>query len=72
MPSLDDSLDCLRRAGWSVGHTATGAAWQVDGRNGENLLLVSATTIEEAYHLACVYARAVGMLTPAREEWRRG
>jgi hypothetical protein len=62
----------LKRAGWSVGHAAFGAASQGDGTNGENVLLASAATLEEAYRLACVQARAVGMLAPAREGWRRG
>jgi hypothetical protein len=72
MHSIDDCLGRLQRAVWSVGHAAFGATWQVDGTNGENALLASAATLEEAYRLACVQARGVGMLAPAREEWRRG
>ena len=33
----------------------------------ENVLLAHAATLEEAYRLACIQARAVGMLAPARE-----
>jgi hypothetical protein len=72
MPSIDDSLDRLKRAGWSVGHAAFGATWQVDGTNGENVLFARGAILEEAYRLACVQARAVGMLAPARQDWRRG
>ena len=39
MPTIDECLDRLHRAGWSVGHAAFGATWQVDGTNGENVLL---------------------------------
>ena len=67
MPTIDDCLDRLKRAGWGVGHAAFGATWQVDGTNGETVLLASAATLEEAYRLACVQARALGMLAPARE-----
>ena len=72
MPTIAECLDRLHRAGWSVGHAAFGATWQVNGVNGENLLLAGAATLEEAYRLACVQARAVGMLAAARQEWRRG
>ena len=72
MHPIDESLDRLHRAGWSVGHAAFGSTWQVDGTNGENVLIACAATLEEAYRLACVRARAVGMMAPAREGWRRG
>jgi hypothetical protein len=72
MPTIDESLDRLHRGGWGVGHTAFGATWQVDGTNGENVLLACAATLEEAYRRACVQARALGMPAPAREDWRRG
>ena len=39
MPTIDDCLDRLKRAGWGVGHAAFGATWQVDGTNGENALI---------------------------------
>jgi hypothetical protein len=72
MPAIDESLDRLQRAGWSVGHAAFSSTWQVDGTNGENVLFACAKTLEEAYRLACVQARALGMRAPAREDWRRG
>jgi hypothetical protein len=72
MHSIDESLDRLHRAGWGVGHAAFGATWQVDGTNGENVLFACAATLDDAYRPACVQARAVGMLAPEREEWRRG
>jgi hypothetical protein len=72
MPTIDESLGRLQRAGWSVGHAAFNKAWQVDGTNGENVLIACGATLEEAYRLAYVQARAVGMLAPAREDWRRG
>jgi hypothetical protein len=72
MPTIDDCLGRLKRAGWSVGHAAFSATWQVDGVNGENVLIARGATLEEAYRLACVQAQAVGMLAPARKEWRRG
>jgi hypothetical protein len=71
MHPSDDDLGRLHRAGWSVGHAAFGATWQVDGTNGENALLARGATLEEAYRLACVQARAVGMLAPARQDWHR-
>jgi hypothetical protein len=70
--ATDESLDRLRRAGWSLGHTATAGLWQVDGTNGENVLIATAATLEGVYRLACVQAHAVGMLAPEREEWHRG
>jgi hypothetical protein len=63
---INEYLGRLTRAGWSVGHAAFGSTWQVDGTNGENVLLANAATLEEAYRLACVQDRAVGMLAAAR------
>ena len=37
-PSVDELLDRLRRAGWSVGHVGGPAGWHVTGSNGENAL----------------------------------
>jgi hypothetical protein len=65
MPTIDEALGRLKRAGGSVGHAAFGSTWRVDGTNGENVLIARGATLEEAYHLACVQARAVGMLAPA-------
>ena len=43
MTTADESLDRLHRTGWSVGHAAfvVGEAmvWQVDGANGENVVV---------------------------------
>jgi hypothetical protein len=72
MPSTDESLDRLHRAGWSVGHAAFDEVWQVDGTNGENVLLAHGATLTEAYCLALLQTRAVGILAPAREDWHRG
>jgi hypothetical protein len=72
MPTIDECLDRLQRAGGGVGHAAFGAAWQVDGTNGEDVLIACAATLEEAYRLACAQTRAVGMLAPARQDWHRG
>jgi hypothetical protein len=68
---VDESLDRLHRAGWSIGDTAFGSkllAWQVSGSNGENLLVAYGFSRAEAYGRACVQARALGMLAPPREE----
>jgi hypothetical protein len=72
MHPIDDCLDRLSRTCWGVGHAAFGATWQVDGANGENTLRARGDTLVEAYRLACVQAREVGMLAPAREVWRCG
>jgi hypothetical protein len=72
MPTIDECLDRLHRAGWSVGHAAFGPTWPVDGTNGENVLLAHATTLDGAHRLALLQAEAVGMLAPAREDWHRG
>src|SRR6202035_4582523 len=67
-PSVDESLDRLRRAGWSVGDAAFGPddalTWLVTGNNGENVLKAEGRTRAEAYWRACVQAREVGMLAP--------
>jgi hypothetical protein len=66
-PSVDDSRDRLHRAGWSVGEIATATHWQVDARNGENLVLAVATSQAQAWWTACEQARAVVMLAAMRE-----
>ena len=71
-PSVDESRDRLHRAGWSVGEVGQGALWRVTGTNGENVISASAATQAEAWWGACVQAREVGMLAPAREEDSRG
>jgi hypothetical protein len=65
-PTVDESRDRLHRTGWSVGDAAFGPLWRVTGTNGENAINASATTQGEAWWRACVQAREVGMLAPAR------
>jgi hypothetical protein len=72
-PPVDESLDRLRRAGWSVGDYRTATPWVVSGSNGENLLYAEGCSRAEAWHLACEQAAAAGMLAPARPgRCRRG
>jgi hypothetical protein len=65
-PSPDESFARLHRAGWSVGDvrllTAEGPAWWVTGTNGENALSAQGRTQAEAWHHACLQAKALGML----------
>ena len=70
-PSVDESLDRLRRAGWSVGDVGTAEVWLVTGTNGENVVHALGRTQAEAWWRACEQARAVGMLAPAREGRQR-
>ena len=67
-PTVDESLDRLRRAGWSVGDAAFGPeyalVWLVTGANGENAVKASGRTRAEAYWRACIQAREVGVLAP--------
>jgi hypothetical protein len=63
-PPVDESRDRLGRAGWSLGEACFGGTWQVDGRNGENRLLGTGASQEEAWWHACCQARAVGLLAP--------
>jgi hypothetical protein len=65
---VDESRDHLHRAGRSVDEIATATCWQVDGRNGESLILAVATSQAEAWRRACEQARAVGMLAQVRED----
>src|SRR5262249_49587173 len=57
MPAVDECRERLRRAGWSLGEAAAGAAWVVDGRNGENLILAVGASPAEAWRQACEQAR---------------
>ena len=70
-PAIDESRDHLRRAGWSLGEACFGAAWQVDGASGENMLLARGASQAEAWWRACILAREVGLLARAREGRRR-
>jgi hypothetical protein len=65
-PTVDESLDRLRRAGRSVGDYGTATLWVVSGSNGENLVYATGSTRPEAWWRACEQAAAVGMLAPAR------
>jgi hypothetical protein len=67
--TIAEALDDLHRAGWSVGVVALASldgsgrvVWQVDGRNGENLIRSAAATEAEAWRGALDQARSVGML----------
>jgi hypothetical protein len=66
-PPTEESIARLHRSGWSTGETAfTGSSgrtvYQVDGRNGEDSLLVCASTQREAWWRAVEAAAACGML----------
>jgi len=67
-PTVDESLDRLHRAGWSIGDTAFGVetalVWLVSGSNGENRIEARGASRAEAYWRACCQAREVGMLAP--------
>lgn len=69
-PTVDYSLDRLRRAGWSVGDVAFGPdytlIWLVTGSNGDNQIESRGRTRAEAYWRACCQAREVGMLAPPK------
>jgi hypothetical protein len=71
-PIVDESLDRLLRAGWSVGDAAFGPehalVWCVSGSNGENRVDAMGRTRAEAYWRACIQAREVGMLAAPRQE----
>jgi hypothetical protein len=63
---IDVIRDRLRRAGWSLGETACGPTWLVDGTNGENVILARAGTQLGAWRLAMAQAAAVGMVAGGR------
>ena len=48
-PSVDESMDRLRRAGWSMGDAALGSLWHVTGTNGENAIDAAAPTQSEPH-----------------------
>jgi hypothetical protein len=66
-PSVDESRDRLRRAGWSLGEACFGASWQVDGSSGDNVLLARGAGQAQAWWRACLLARELGLLAGARE-----
>jgi hypothetical protein len=65
--TIDEIRDRLRRAGWSLGETVCGGIWRVDGRNGENVLLVRADAQLAVWKLALVETSALGMVADGRE-----
>lgn len=67
LPPAEESIDRLRRSGWSCGETG----WtdgrgrvviQVDGRNGEKAIRAEGATAREAWWRAVEMAAACGML----------
>jgi hypothetical protein len=56
-PSVEESFGRLRRSGWSVGETGSGAGWLVTGTNGENAIRATGRTPAEAWWRACAQAR---------------
>jgi hypothetical protein len=44
------------------------SSWQIDGHNGQNLLLVHGSTQAEVWQHAAEFARSLGLLAPARDE----
>jgi hypothetical protein len=65
-PAVDESLDRLHRAGWSVGDYGTATRWVVTGTNGENAIHAEGGGRAEAWWRACEQAAAVGMLAATR------
>jgi len=68
-PSVDESRDRLRRAGWSLGEACFGALWQVDGCNGENRLVGRGDSQAEAWWRACLLARPAPRRWAANSDW---
>jgi hypothetical protein len=46
--AVDECLDRLRRAGWSVGEAGSATRWQVSDNNGENAIFAEGRTQAEA------------------------
>jgi hypothetical protein len=67
---IDEARDRLHRAGWSLGETVWGSSWRIDGRAGENVLLVHGSTQAEAWPRAAEFARSLGLLAAERDEDR--
>jgi hypothetical protein len=65
-PCSEESVVRLHRAGWTVTSTEfqgwNGPVWIVSGYNGENQVLTASPSRDEAWWMACVQARSVGML----------
>jgi hypothetical protein len=65
-PTVDESLDCLHRAGWPVGDYGTATRWVVSGGNGENPLYAEGQTRAEAWWRAV--RRVVWYGIPSKKE----
>ncbi len=63
IPTVDESADRLRRAGWSCGDVGLAGGWLVTGTNGENVIEARAATQALAWWQACELARLMGMLS---------
>jgi hypothetical protein len=70
-PTVDESLDCLSRAGWSVGHVGAlglhGLVWCLSGTNGENTLEARGSSLAKAYWRTCCLARELGLLAATKQ-----
>jgi hypothetical protein len=66
-PTVDESRQRLLTFGWSVGETGGASTWLVTGTKGEHCIHAEGATQSEAWWRACVQAREVGLLAPARE-----
>jgi hypothetical protein len=51
-PAVDESLDRLHRACWSVGDYGTATRWVVSGTNGDNIIVAEGMSRAEAWHPA--------------------
>jgi hypothetical protein len=71
-PRVDESVDRLHRAGWSIGEAAGSDAWIVTGTNGENMIRAEGRSQAEAWHKAALQAEAVGMLASPKGSTDRG
>jgi hypothetical protein len=69
-PTIEECDGRPHRAGWSLGKTAFGTPWQIDGSNGEDRILARGRFQREARWRACVQGRllacssVVGCLPP--------
>lgn len=66
-PPTEESLDRLRRSGWTISETAVhvpgvGLVWVVTGVNREHKIRAEGRTAREAWFRAVEQAGAVGML----------
>jgi hypothetical protein len=52
MPTGEECLKLLHKAGWSIGEVRCGSRWQVTGTNGEKVLHAEGTTQDEAWYKA--------------------